>query len=216
MSETGSDGVGRGWSFSGPPTALPTVRAPWFDDVLESMASAPTRYAGVVRARVDDDGGRDFSYRVVRDGQRVRCSALDGAVHLIAGRTTAWTRRDGTGERWSGPVDPTFLHVADDYEFGVHHFDWDRWEGTDFTEPIGGPSEITMLGRPAWRITLAPPAHKPEPMQIVVDQQTFLVLHEGSEAFGTYHQWTELDLAPDIDNDAFTWNDDDRLAMRYQ
>ena len=204
MGQTGSD------------RARHRVRVPWFEDVLDAMASATTRYAGVVRARVDDDGGREFSYRVVRDGRRVRCSALDGTVHVIAGRQTAWTRHDGSGERVSEPVNPRFLHIPDDYEFGVQYFDWDRWDGTDFTEPIGGPDGIIMLGRAAWRITLAPPTHKTEPMQIVVDQQTFLLLHEGNEAFGTYHQWVELDLDPDVDDDAFTWHDDDRLAMRYQ
>lgn len=215
MGQTGSDGEGQG-RLGGGLSARRRVRVPWFDDVLDAMASAPTRYAGVVRARVDDDGGRELMYRVVRDGQRVRCSALDGAVHLIAGRTTQWSRHDGSGKRLSEPVNPKFLHISDDYEFGVQYFDWDRWEGTDFTEPISGPDEIIMLGRPALRITLAPPAHKPEPMQIVVDQQTFLLLHEGNEAFHTFHQWAELDLDPEIDDDAFTWHNDDRLAMRYQ
>jgi hypothetical protein len=180
------------------------------------MASAPTRLAGVVRARVDDDGGTEFSYRVVRDGRRVRCTAMDGAVHVIAGTTTVWARSDNSSKLIIETVNPHLVHVPDDYDFGVRLFDWDRWQGDDFTEPVGGPNEVSMLGRPAWRVVLAPPPHKPEPMQIVIDQRTFLTLREGNEAFGTYHEWSELDLDPDIDDDAFTWRDDDHLATRYQ
>ena len=44
------------------------VRVPWFDDVLEAMTVAPTGFAGVVHAYVDDDGGTEFSCRVVRGG----------------------------------------------------------------------------------------------------------------------------------------------------
>jgi hypothetical protein len=180
------------------------------------MASAPTRLAGVVRARVSDDGGTEFRYRVVRDGPRARCTALDGAVHVVASDTTVWLRRDGWSEVLSRPVSRHGLMVPDDYEFGTRRFDWDRWDGDDFTRPVGGPEEVVMLGRPAWRITLAPPPHKPEPMQLIVDQRTFVVLHEGNEAFDTQHEWAELDLDPDIDQDQFTWHDEDRLAERYQ
>ncbi|WP_375483418.1 hypothetical protein [uncultured Jatrophihabitans sp.] len=180
------------------------------------MADAPTRLSGVVRARIADHGGTEFTYRVQRDGRRVRCSALDGAVHVIAGTGTVWCRRDGSDVLDIEPADPHLLHAPDDYEFGVRLFDWSRWKGNDFTEPVDGPEEVLMLGRPAWRITLAPPPHKPEPMQIVVDQQTFLTLHEGNEAFGTYHRWSELDLDPHIDESVFAWNDTDRVASEYQ
>jgi hypothetical protein len=180
------------------------------------MAAAPTRLAGVVHARVSDDGGTEFSYCVVRDGRRVRCTALDGAVHMVASNTTVWLRRDDRSEVMTRPVSRRVLLVPDDYEFGTRLFDWDRWTGDDFTTPVGGPEEVVMLERPAWRITLAPPPHKPEPMQIVVDQQTFLVLHEGNEAFSTHHEWIELNLDPDIDEDQFTWRDQDRLAEPYQ
>jgi hypothetical protein len=192
------------------------VRVPWFEDVLTGMAGAPNRIAGVVHARVSDDGGAEFSYRVVRDGYRVRCSALDGAVHVVAGHDTVWFRRDDPARVVTKPIRQGFVPVPDDYDFGVRPFDWDRWNGDDFTTPIGGPEEVVMLGRPAWRITLAPPPHKPEPIQMVVEQQTFLVLRRGNQAFGTYREWIELDLDPDIDEDQFTWRDQDRLAERYQ
>jgi hypothetical protein len=58
--------------------------------MLTKMATAPDRLSGVVRARVEDNGGQDFAYRVVRDGRRVRCSALEGGVHVIANAPTQW------------------------------------------------------------------------------------------------------------------------------
>lgn len=108
------------------------------------------------------------------------------------------------------------MTVPDDYEFGTRGFDPGRWEGDDFTEPVGGPEEITMLGRLAWRVTLAPPPHKPEPMHMVIDQSTFLVLREGNDAFGTFHEWTELITDPEIDDALFTWTDTDRAAAGYE
>ncbi|MBE7186808.1 hypothetical protein [Jatrophihabitans endophyticus] len=188
---------------------------PWFEPVLAAMADAPTRYAGVVEAFVEDDGGTRFRYRVTRDGDRVRCVGMDGGVHVVANLQTEWCRGANDREVRTQGRDPRLLHVPDDYEFGVRSEQSDRWEGNDFTEPIGGPEEGAMLGRPAWRITLAPPPHKPAPMYIVVDRETSLTLGEGNDTFGTYHHWVELDLDPSIDDDAFRWRDGDRPGTSY-
>ncbi|WP_433291388.1 hypothetical protein ACQP2F_25350 [Actinoplanes sp. CA-030573] len=39
----------------------------------------------------------------------------------------------------------------------------------DFTRPLGAVEEIAFLGRVAWRVLLAPPARKPQPVWQVLD-----------------------------------------------
>lgn len=171
------------------------------------------RIAGVVHARIEDDGGVEFRYRVYRRGRLYRCASLDGSVHAIAGRTTYWIRRQD-GQMWTGPRD-RFIGPPDDYEFGTSRPDPDRWMGDDFTRPTGPPVEITFLGRTAWQIELAPPAHKPSPMQIVVDASTGLLLRTGNATFDTFHQWVELDTDADLPDELFEYTATDQPARRY-
>lgn len=170
---------------------------------------------GIVRAHVDDDGGTTFQYRVERRGHLVRCTSLDGRVHVIAGHDTIWRRRDGAPGLHS---EPRRHHVTapDDYEFGLDRPDRDRWDGDDFTRPTGPPSKVTFLGRAALEIDLAPPQHKPAPMQIVIDAETGLLLREGSAAFGTFHEWTSLDTAANLPDELFTLTANDQAATRYE
>ncbi len=39
----------------------------------------------------------------------------------------------------------------------------------DFSRPAGRVEELTFIGRQAWRVLLAPPAHKPQPVWHVLD-----------------------------------------------
>jgi hypothetical protein len=189
----------------------------WFEPLVRLMVDGPgteDRVLGVVRAQIEDDGGTIFQYRVARRGELVRCTSLDGAVHMIANRDRVWCRRDGSDEvdeysRSHGAYPP------DDYEFGVARTDNDRWQGDDFTTPIGSPRETTFLGRPAWEIDLAAPEHKPHPMQITIDRQTGLVLCEANSAFATLHEWTQLDTDADLPDSLFTWSPNDAVARRY-
>lgn len=84
----------------------------------------------------------------------------------------------------------------------------DRWEGDDFTLPTGPELATTLLGRAAWSVELAPPPHKPFPMQTVIDADTGLIMRAGSEAFGTFHEWTDLDTDADLPAALFTLNPD--------
>jgi hypothetical protein len=74
---------------------------------------------------------------------------------------------------------------------------------------------VSFLGRAAWEVELAPPAHKPFPMQIVIDAHSGLLLREANQAFDTYNEWAELDTDADLPDDLFTWNDTDQIAERY-
>jgi hypothetical protein len=115
---------------------------------------------------------------------------------------------------WSGPREQ-FVSAPDDYEFGTSRPGWDRWEGDDFTQPVGRPVEMTFLGRRAWQIELAPPKHKPHPLQVVVDTETGLLLRQSNPAFDTFHEWIELDTDAQLSDELFVYTDGDRPARRY-
>ncbi len=217
MDEHGREG---GSVFSGVlARAVPVVSRPrWFESIVRLMVDGPGRedqVLGVIRAHVDDDGGTTFLYQVARRGRLVRCTSLDGGVHMIAGHDTVWRRReDASGRIVERPrVGPAY--PPDDYEFGTTRDTDERWEGDDFTIPTSPAQETTFLGRPAWEIELAPPPHKPEPMQIIVDRHTGLLLREANLAFGTFHEWIELDTDPDLSDDLFVWRPSDTAGMRY-
>jgi len=188
----------------------------WFDrlaDLTVNGAGREDRIAGVVHARVEDDGGIDFYYRIYRRGRLYRCASLDGSVHAIAGRSSYWIR-GANGRMWSGPRD-RFIAAPDDYEFGTSRPGSDRWKGDDFTQPAGAPTEVTFLGRFAWRIELLPPEREPYPMQVIIDAETGLLLRQGSAAFNTFHEWAELDTDPQLPDELFVYADGDRPARRY-
>ena len=46
----------------------------------------------------------------------------------------------------------------------------------DFTRPAGAIEEIVFLDRPAWRVLLAPPVHKPQPVWQVLDVDSGVTL----------------------------------------
>ncbi|MCW2496305.1 hypothetical protein [Jatrophihabitans sp.] len=197
----------------------PTVSKPdWFEAVARLIVDGPgveDRIAGVVRAHVEDDGGTTFTYKVQRRGDLARCTSLDGSVHFIAGRETVWRRRED-GTQWMAERPRSRgAYAPDDYEFGVTRDDAERWEGDDFTTPTGPARDTTFLGRAAWEIELAPPPHKPEPMQITVDRSTGLILRQANAAFGTFHEWIGLDSDPDLPDELFTLRPADRVAVRY-
>jgi hypothetical protein len=194
---------------------LPEPQA-WFRRLTELTvhgSGAEDRIAGVVHARIEDDGGVEFDYRIYRRGALYRCVSLDGSVHAIAGHDTYWIRREN-GQMWSGVRD-RFIGAPDDYEFGTARPHPDRWEGDDFTRPTGPPVEVMFLGRTAWQVELAPPAHKPHPVQVIIDAETGLPLREGNAAFGVFHEWVELDTDAHLPDELFEYTDADRPGRRY-
>lgn len=149
----------------------------------------------------------EFDYRVMRLDDKVRCESFDGYVHFLAGRYQVWTPDPSSGRVRTEARTEAWFHTPDDYGFGVDRPRPDRWEGDDFTRPIGEPGATTFLGRPAWQIDLAPPPHKPYELTLVVDAATGLVLRQSNAGFGSYSEWTELDTAAELSEDLFVWDD---------
>jgi hypothetical protein len=63
-----------------------------------------------------------------------------------------------------------------------------------------------LLGRAAWTVELAPPAHKPHPLQLVIDAETGLVLQQRNDGFGSVDEWVEFVVGEPLDADLFTWD----------
>jgi hypothetical protein len=192
-------------------------RPAWFEPLVRLMVHGPGRedhLAGIVRAWVEDEGGTEFHYRVYRRGDLYRCESLDGRVHAIAGRDVVWQPGPEQSEMRSAPR-RGFVAAPEDYEFGLARPDEDRWIGDDFTVPIGPPRRVQYLDHAAWEVELAPPPHKPFPMQMLIDADTGLVLREGNAEFGTFHEWVEVDTEADLPDHLFTCTSTDRVARRF-
>jgi hypothetical protein len=67
----------------------------------------------------------------------------------------------------------------------------------DFTRPAGPVQEIVFIGRPAWRVLLAPPPHKPQPVWQILDVRSGVTLAYQSPDGPTLIAFTSL--ATDID-----------------
>jgi hypothetical protein len=215
---------GSDFRLGGPAPSRPA----WFDRWVLLMVhgdGGEDRVRGVVRARTDDDGGTEFHYRVARRGVQYRCESLDGRIHAIRGDDGFWSRGDGNAgpsfrpARWGfALVQPPFRPPGppDDYQFGTARPDADRWEGEDFTRPTGPARPVSFLGRPAYEIELAPPPHKPWPIQIVIDADTGLLLRSANAALDTSFEWIELDTDAHLPDALFAWNETDQFAERYR
>lgn len=168
----------------------------------------PDAFRGVVRT-VDADGGERF-VRLARRGALSREERLDGTVIRIVGERASWfldsadaTMRTHVHER--SPYADYATAPIGGLDIGGPRPSWARWTGTDFTTPTGPVTETQFLGRPAWAVELAPPEHKPFPLQLVVDAATGLVLRRTNTGFGTVEEWVELDLEPQLPDELFEW-----------
>ncbi len=81
-----------------------------------------------------------------------------------------------------------------------------RWDGTDFTRPTGPVTSTTFLGRDCWLVELAPPRHKPYPIQVSVDAATGLVLRSANREFGSVTEFTEVEIGADLPDELFVWD----------
>src|ERR1019366_10789939 len=63
----------------------------------------------------------------------------------------------------------------------------------------------TRLARAAWSVELAPPAHKPFPLTLVVDAETGIVLQERNDGFGSVTEWVEISFGSELSEDLFVW-----------
>lgn len=141
---------------------------------------------------------------VWRVDDRLRLEDAEGRAALISDGRTVWIFPEPGGT----PLEQPPGHVL--YEVGATALlvrpDPDRWRGDDFTRPAGPVSRTTYLGRPAWTVELAPPTHKPHPLQLVVDAETGLLLQQRNDGLGIVTEWTELVVGEELGPDLFTWD----------
>jgi hypothetical protein len=175
------------------PDPEPTLRG--------TIRSSPDKSA----AELDEDGPASpedaAELRVWRDGHRLRVEDANGNVSLIVGDDTCW-HFDGHPD---SPVATTGCEITHG-PWLLTRRDPSEFIGDDFTRPTGPVGSTTFLGRTAWIVELAPPAHKPYPIQLTVDAQTGIVLQERNDGFGTAVEWIEFVVGDQLDPDLFRWD----------
>lgn len=148
----------------------------------------------------------EFGYRVMRRGELARRESLSGEVQEIEGTDTHWVRFAGDTQFTALPRHTHHFAPIGGLDVGGPRPSLSRWEGTDFTTPTGPVEATRFLGRPAWAFELAPPSHKPYPLQMVVDAATGLVLRQGNAGFGSFAEWTSLKVGADLPHELFVWD----------
>jgi hypothetical protein len=141
--------------------------------------------------------------RVWSQGGMLRVETMDGQPRMIVGADTRWVWLDDEPAPTAFSVRTSSFGTSLDSL--LERRGYDQWVGEDFTHPTGDPVAAEFLGREVWRVELAPPAHKPYPLTLVVDASTGLVLSEANESFTTVTQWVELSLDEEIPDEVFEW-----------
>jgi hypothetical protein len=154
----------------------------------------------------DGDPPLPTTVRVHKKGARYRVETLDGDVLHIRGTDRSFVFRPGSQT-------PAMTDWSDDDAFGSGTYGQavarprpTSWRGDDFTTPTGPPTRTTFLGRDAWHVELAPPPHKPAPVQLVVDAVTGMQLRWGSDRFGDVFRWISLETGVELDDSLFEWD----------
>jgi hypothetical protein len=145
----------------------------------------------------------DHRQRVWQRGELQRFETIGGRVTMINGADTHWVWLDGAAIPTAFPRATTAWGPAHNALLG--RGDYDHWQGTDFTRPTGEAVAQEFLGRPAWRIELAPPRGKPYPLTRIVDAQTGLVLSQANAGFETVDEWVELRFDEELAEELFEW-----------
>jgi hypothetical protein len=203
--------------------------APSWAQTFGRMAAFGVRTAtGAIRYRdprhVDDDG------RVEEGGCRFwfaapnswRVEDQDGVRHVQNSQWTHLRYHDGRMQRMPTPTTSwsTFGHPAT--LFGTPRDRVERFtRADDFSVPMGPAVPVEVAGRLCWEFTLAPPARKPHPLRIAVDDATGTVLRlQVPEAEG-YVMVTEFHPDVELDPALFSWDgpvatdhEDELAAMR--
>ncbi|HEX8304877.1 MAG TPA: hypothetical protein VF612_08355 [Jatrophihabitans sp.] len=141
--------------------------------------------------------------RVWRSGRRVRLEHPDGRPSLIVGEERCWQFRGDDPVPVESPSSAVAYHGNGTQL--LHRREANEFTGDDFTRPTGPVEQTTFLGRPAYAVELAPPAHKPFPVQLVVDAETGLVLQQRNDGFAAVDEWTEFVVGEDADDQLFHW-----------
>jgi hypothetical protein len=214
----------------GPSLCNMSQEAPTWAQTLGRMAAFGVRTAtGAIRYRdsrhVDDDGqGEEGGCRfwfAAPDSWRVEDQ--DGVRHVQDLDWTYLRDHDGRMQRMQTPTMAwsTFGHPAT--LIGSPHDRVERFtRADDFSVPMGPPVSVEVAGRPCWEFTLAPPARKPHPLRIAVDDATGTVLRLEVTELDGYVTVTEFHPDVQLDPALFTWDGEvatdheDELAAMQQ
>lgn len=147
---------------------------------------------------------RSEQLRVFKRGSLARRERLDGTPISIHGADTVWTWREGETAPIAHPARTMFFGGPDDAL--TRRRALEDWQGDDFTRPTGPAVPTTFLGRRAWQVDIAPPAHKLFPLTLAIDAATGLVLSQRNSGWRSATEWVELELDADLDDELFTWS----------
>lgn len=156
-----------------------------------------------------DDGARVWGH-----GPRLRVERMDGTPLMISDGQTSWRFSDEYPEPLEF-VDADVRYLGDGTELLERRPATD-WVGDDFTRPNGSIGTTVFLGRDAWTVELAPPSHKPFPIQIVVDRETGLWLQSRNDGAGVVHEWVEFEAGETFADSMFTYSGPVRSAEERQ
>lgn len=160
--------------------------------------------------RRDAAADEEVGLRVWRSGPGVRVEDLDGSPRVVADASTVWSFLDGGPVPVAAPRSALVLAGA-----GTHLLarrEAAELVGDDYTRPTGPVGATTHAGRSAWTVELAPPPHKPHPMQVVVDAATGVVLQQRVDAVGAVDEWVEITVGGPADPSLFRWTGPTRAA----
>jgi hypothetical protein len=183
----------------------------WPELVVRMQLAEPPPLRATVLLRDRREGRRGPEERI----ERVAFRPPDHArVEDAAGRPTRirapgvmWFVRDGVAEMspraaesdgWHHPLlRPAAAPGAFTDRRGLHRV-------------VDGPHRETVLGRTAWRVTLAPTPHKPRPVTLWIDDEHGFLLRAEARAEGSPDPvhliaLTELELGATLDDSLFTW-----------
>ncbi len=144
--------------------------------------------------------------QVWRDGSKIRVETSAGKPVVIGDGSQVWSFAYGGDVPIQGPQSQ--LSYQGPGSELLTSRPASGWVGDDFTTPVGPIDEIEFLGRACWSFDLAPPSHKPHPMQMVVDQLTGMVLEQRNDGFDHAVSFVEFTAGIPIDASIFEWTGD--------
>ena len=112
----------------------------------------------------------------------------------------------GGGEpAWSEPRRPGVWHSGDMTATTlVRPRELLRPHNDDFTRPMGPVEQTEFLGRPAWQVLLAPPAHKPRPVRQILDVASGVTLAYRDPDGVSIAEFTAFETGVDLPAETFT------------
>ncbi|MBE7191439.1 MAG: hypothetical protein INR66_03020 [Gordonia polyisoprenivorans] len=171
--------------------------------VISRSGPVESGYVGVVGNVTPLYVGGVDDLEVWRNGRKVRVESATGRPLVIFNGDTVWRFAHNHKLPISG-LGREMEYIGPGRELLVTQ-PASRWVGNDFTEPAGPIREIEYLGRRCWEFELAPPSHKPHPMQMVVDQATGSIMQQRNDAFGVAVRFIEFTAGTPIDEALFEW-----------